>query len=203
MPLLDRVDGKLAFHLPPEQLPVSVAIVRMGHQREGLANELVSRTARELAVGFVDVEDTPILVDFGDAYGHVVVYGPQPSLTPVQDMNNGEENGRGEGEKSYSDKAQRPLEDKRVKLWDEGVPGYGPRQHSRKHTGSQAAEEGNQGYDREEGNERNICDLLTDLLTKGVAQCERDSKQAKRDQITETRMLTQFACCRYGPHGLP
>src|SRR5919202_5553079 len=82
--LLDGVGRELAFHLPAEQLPFPVAVIRMGHQREGLANELVSRTARELAVGFADVQDPPILIDFGDAYGRVVVGGAQPFLALPQ-----------------------------------------------------------------------------------------------------------------------
>src|ERR671932_2529746 len=84
--LLDGVDRELAFHLPPEQLPFPIAVIRMGYLCEAVADELVSRIAHEFTVGLVRLKNASILIDFDDAHGRVVVGGPQPFLALPQGL---------------------------------------------------------------------------------------------------------------------
>src|ERR671933_696097 len=48
--LLDRVDRELASHLPPEQLPISVSVIGMGHVCEAVVDNLLTRIAHEVAM---------------------------------------------------------------------------------------------------------------------------------------------------------
>src|SRR5919199_4221831 len=84
MLLLDRVDRELASHLLLEQLHISVSVIRMGHVCEAVADDLLTRIAHEVAMRLIGLKDTPVLVDFDDAHGRVVVGGPQPSLALPQ-----------------------------------------------------------------------------------------------------------------------